>query len=91
MSTLIQRKKDKVQRIFDCYGYDISEENFIRQFQLAYPSDWKRIQQKWTSEEESTQPGKRHSMQHPDVYMHEMYRNWSQRYRREREKQYYRC
>ena len=75
MSCFISRKKDKVAAVFKKVGFDADEETFIATFKRLYPNDWLRINERWQLEEDSTPPGKKHSMQHPDVYMKEMYRN----------------
>ena len=75
MSCFISRKKDKISAVFEAVGTDADEETFIGAFKKLYPHDWLRINERWQLEEDSTPPGKKHSMQHPDVYMKEMYRN----------------
>ena len=75
MSYFINRKKDKISAVFVAVGTDADEENFIVAFKKLYPHDWLKINERWQLEEDSTPPGKKHSMQHPDVYMKEMYRN----------------
>ena len=75
MSCFISRKKDKISAVFEAVGTDADEETFIAAFKRLYPNDWLRINERWQLEEDSTPPGKKHSMQHPDVYMKEMYRN----------------
>lgn len=72
---LISRKKDKISAVFEAVGTDADEESFIAAFKKLYPHDWLKINERWQLEEDSTPPGKKHSMQHPDVYMKEMYRN----------------
>ena len=75
MGCFISRKKDKVAVVFKRFGSDADEETFVAAFKRLYPNDWLKINERWQLEEESTPPGKKHSMQHPDVYMKEMYRN----------------
>ena len=75
MGCFISRKKDKVAVVFKKVGFDADEETFIATFKRLYPNDWLRINERWQLEEDSTPPGKKHSMQRPDVYMKEMYRN----------------
>lgn len=75
MSCFISRKKDKISTVFEAVGTDADEESFIAAFKKLYPYDWLKINERWQLEEDSTSPGKKHSMQHPDVYMKEMYRN----------------
>lgn len=75
MSCFISRKKDKIAAVFAKAGSDVDEESFIFAFKQMYPGDWEKIKEKWQTEEDSTPPGKKHPMQHPDVYMKEMYRN----------------
>ena len=75
MSCFITRKKDKIAAVFEKAGIDADEESFISAFKQMYPRDWEKINEKWQAEEDSTPPGKKHPMQHPDVYMKEMYRN----------------
>ena len=75
MGCFISRKKDKVAVVFKRVGSDADEETFIAAFKKLYPNDWLKINERWQLEEDSTPPGKKHSMQHPDVYMKEMYRN----------------
>ena len=82
MSCLISRKKDKVAAVFAELGTEADEENFIATFKQMYPKDWILINERWQLEEDSTPPGKKQSMQHPDVYMKEMYRNHKQRLRK---------
>ena len=71
----IRRKKEKISAVFEAVGTDADEESFIAAFKQMYPNDWTLINERWQLEEDSTPPGKKHSMQHPDVYMKEMYRN----------------
>ena len=75
MSCFISRKKGKISAVFEAVGIDADEESFIAAFKKHYPHDWLKINERWQLEEDSTPPGKKHSMQHPDVYMKEMYRN----------------
>ena len=75
MSCFIKRKKDKIEAVFEAAGIDADEESFITFFKDLYPNDWQKINEKWQAEEDSTPPRKKHPMQHPDVYMREMYRN----------------
>ena len=75
MSCFISRKKDKISAVFNKVGFYADEESFIATFKQMYPNDWALINERWQLEEDSTPPGKKHSMQHPDVYMKEMYRN----------------
>ena len=75
MSCFISRKKDKIAAVFANTGIGVDEETFISTFKQMYPSDWENINERWQAEEDSTPPGKKHPMQHPDVYMKEMYRN----------------
>ena len=80
MGSLIHRKRKKMLSIFEHNGFDITEDVFIDEFKRMYPEDWLLIQRKWSDEEAVTHPGKKHPMQPPDVYMKEMFRNWSNRY-----------
>ena len=75
MSCFISRKKDKISAVFETVGINADEESFIAAFKKLYPNDWLKINERWQLEEDSTPPGKKYSMQHPDVYMKEMYRN----------------
>lgn len=75
MGCFISRKKDKVAVVFKRVGSDADEETFIAAFKKIYPNDWLKINERWQLEEDNTPPGKKHPMQHPDVYMKEMYRN----------------
>ena len=75
MSCFISREKDKISAVFETVGIDADEESFITAFKKLYPHDWLKINERWQLEEDGTPPGKKHSMQHPDVYMKEMYRN----------------
>ena len=75
MNCFISHKKDKISAVFEAVGTDADEESFIATFKRLYPNDWLRINERWQLEEDSTPPGMKHSMQHPDVYMKEMYRN----------------
>ncbi len=76
MACFISKKKDKILSVFKELGSNHTEESFIALFKELYPQDWIRINEKWTEEEQNTPLGKRHPMQHPDIYMKEMYRNW---------------
>lgn len=75
MGSFVNRKKEKILSVFRAVGQDVNEQSFIETFKLMYPEDWKLIQERWELEERNTPPGKKHPMQHPDVYMKEMYRN----------------
>ncbi len=75
MSSFIHYKKKKIEHVFQVLGKEVTEEDFIRTFKSLYPEDWQKIQDRWLCEEQDTPPGKKHSMQQPDVYMKEMYRN----------------
>lgn len=75
MGCFINHKKDKIQNVFDLLGNNYSETNFINLFKSLYPDDWIKICDKWLDEENNTPAGKKHPMQHPDIYMKEMYRN----------------
>ena len=71
----ISQKKEKIVSVFAKLGENHTEESSLFLFKEMYPSDWKKINDKWLEGEASTQPGKKHPMQHPDIYMKEMYRN----------------
>ena len=75
MGSFIKHKKDKIKQVFQTLGSSHTEEGFINTFKKIYPEDWQKIQDTWIHEEQCTPPGKKHPMQHPDVYMQEMYRN----------------
>ena len=75
MSCFINRKKDKIAAVFAKVGVDVDEAGFIAAFKQMHPQDREKINEKWRDEENSTPPEKKHPMQHPDVYMKEMYRN----------------
>ena len=75
MPHLINRKKEKVAQVIQLLGYDLSEETFIAAFKTMYPTDWERICERWVAEEVAAGGNKGHPMQHPEVYMKEMYRN----------------
>lgn len=75
MGSFISRKKEKIAAVVAKVGSDADEESFITAFKELYPADWSKINRKWQEEEMNTPPGKKHPMQHPDVYMKEMYRN----------------
>lgn len=83
MGTLISRKKDKAFAIFEMLESNLNEESFIALFKEKYAEDWQIIINQFEKEESQTKPGKRHPMQHPDVYMKEMYRNMRQRWDKE--------
>ena len=80
MGSFINRKKEKIQSVFLKLGTEVDEDSFIKFFKEMYPEDWLKINQKWFDEEQHTLPGKRHPMQHPDIYMKEMYRNHKDQY-----------
>ena len=67
MASLINRKKEKIKKLFSMFNHELSEEEFISAFIHEYPDDWKRIQDRWSA----CIP----DMQAPLVYMREMYRN----------------
>ena len=75
MSSLIKHKKEKVAAVFEALGPDRNEEAFSRRFRELYPEDWERIICRWQEEVLNTTVGKGHMMPHPQVYIHEMYRN----------------
>lgn len=75
MGSFINRKKMKIQNVFSKLGEEADEESFIELFKQIYPDDWIKVNKKWLEEEQRTPPGKKHPMQHPDIYMKEMYRN----------------
>lgn len=75
MSSFIKYKKKKVNHIFQIFGEDHTETDFINMFKSLYPDDWQKIQEVWLYEEQNTPPGKKHPMPHPEIYMKEMYRN----------------
>lgn len=75
MTSFIHYKKKKIEHIFQILGADATETEFICTFMSLYPEDWQKIQEQWLYEEQNTPVGKKHPMQHPDVYMKEMYRN----------------
>ena len=75
MSNLVKFKIQKVKVVLAEIGSNPTEKAFIEIFKQRFPEDWRNINDRWESEENSTPPGKKHSMQHPDVYMHEMWRN----------------
>lgn len=75
MSCFINRKKDKISAVFASLGNQVDEDRFITAFKQMYPNDWVKIKERWQLEEDNTPLGKKHAMQHPNVYMKEMYRN----------------
>ena len=75
MGSFIKYKKEKIKQVFQTLGPGHTEANFINTFKELYPDDWQKIKDTWLYEEQCTPPGKKHPMQHPDIYMKEMYRN----------------
>lgn len=75
MTSFIKYKKKKVKHVFQILGKEHTETVFINMFKSLYPDDWQKIQEMWMYEEQSSPPGKKHPMQHPEIYMKEMYRN----------------
>ena len=56
----------------------------MERFKEEWPDDWKKIVEKFELEEANTPAGKKHPMPEPEVYMKEMYRNCSRRWREEK-------
>ena len=67
MASFINRKKEKIEKLFSKLGCGLSESAFISAFIETYPDDWKRIRERWDA--------RIPDMQEPLVYLKEMYRN----------------
>ena len=74
MPSLIVKKEEKIEAVFNALRDNSSEEAFITKFKEMYPKDWSKIQAEYAREERKTKPGKTHPMPHPDVYMKNMYK-----------------
>ena len=74
MPSLIVKKDEKIEAVFDALRDNITEEAFIAKFKEMYLKDWGKVQAKYAEEERKTKPGKTYPMPNPDVYMKNMYK-----------------
>lgn len=72
--SVVVKKDEKVKKIFDEYGLDISEEKFIEVFKSKYPQDWENIKNRYIDEERKTKEGKSHPMPEPRKYLSNTYK-----------------
>ncbi|MDD3173368.1 MAG: hypothetical protein PHF63_06880 [Herbinix sp.] len=71
---VIAHKEEKVAKVFEIYGKDISEDEFKSAFIKEYPKEWEKINKTYAKEERNTKPGKNHPMPEPDTYLHNTYK-----------------
>jgi len=72
--SVIVKKEEKVTKIFNTHGLNISEMEFVEIFKKEYPKDWDRINKVYTDEEKETKPGKSHPMPEPKIYLINTYK-----------------
>ncbi|EHN14503.1 MULTISPECIES: hypothetical protein [Clostridium] len=72
--SVVVKKEEKVTRIFNEHGLNISENEFIEIFKNEYPKDWNRINKVYEDEEKTTKPGKSHPMPEPIKYLKNTYK-----------------
>lgn len=70
---VIVKKEEKVKRIFQVMGNNVSEELFIELFKEHYPKEWENVKRTYNREERKSN-GKPHPMPEPYKYMSNMYK-----------------
>ena len=53
MAAVIVKKEEKVQKILNVLGSEVSEEKFIEKFKELYPKDWNNVKAKYAEEEKN--------------------------------------
>lgn len=80
---VILKKDEKVKKIFEEYGLDISEEKFIEVFKSKYPEAWIRIENRYMHQERKAKKGKIHPMPKPEKYLSNMYKVYKKKLKSE--------
>lgn len=71
--SVVVKKAEKVNGIFEKLGADCSFEDFSKEFKEKYPGDWDRINKVYRQHEKRDTKGKGHPMPEPNQYMKNMY------------------
>lgn len=78
--SIVVKKEQKVNHIFDLIGIDCSFIEFAIKFKEEYPKDRGRINKVYLEHEKRDMKGKGHPMPAPDKYLENMYKVGKERY-----------
>ncbi len=78
-SSVVIKKQEKLEELFNNYGLDISLDDFKKHFKEDYPKDWDRIQKRYKKQvvipkEKGKKVG---PMAKPEQYLTNMYKTFS--------------
>lgn len=78
-SSVVVKKQEKLEELFNKYGVDISLDDFKKYFKKDYPKDWNTIQERYKEQvvipkEKGKKVG---PMPNPEQYLKNMYKNFS--------------
>lgn len=71
--SVVVKKEEKVNKIFEQLGIDVTLEEFVEKFKEDYPKDWDRINKIYNQHERRDIKGKGHPMPEPNQYLKNMY------------------
>ena len=77
--SIISKVDEKVKNIISLLSNSYTEEEFLSEFKMIYPEDYKKCMAKFLKEERKTKPGKTHPMQHPDHHIKSALRSYLSR------------
>ncbi|WP_204190118.1 hypothetical protein [Mammaliicoccus sciuri] len=74
--SVVIKKQEKVEKLFNYYGLNISLQEFKDYFKSDYPKDWERIQKRYKEQVlNPREKGKKEGpMPHPEKYLENMYK-----------------
>lgn len=75
---LVTKKDEKIELLVNKLGRDCDKDEFVLNFKMDYPKDWKKINDKYTNHEYANQNKKKptHPMPIPEQYIKNMLNVW---------------
>lgn len=77
--SVISKVDEKVKHVISLLSDSYTEDEFLSQFKLIYPEEYKKCMAKFLKEERNTKPGKSHPMQYPDHHIKAALRSYLSR------------
>lgn len=75
---LVTKKDEKIELLVNKLGRDCDKDEFVLNFKMDYPKDWKKINDKYINHEYDNQNKKKstHPMPIPEQYIKNMLNVW---------------
>ena len=75
---LVTKKDEKIEALVDKLGRDCNVDEFVSNFKVDYPKDWKKINDSYINHENDNQNKKSptHPMPKPEQYIKNMLNVW---------------